>query len=66
MTIDQQEKQLIHYRSFQGIGKDRFGERNQNGRTWVVPYVKGPDDAPLVKKARVVAPNAAPFIPTEI
>jgi len=36
------------------IGKNRAGEYNTVGFTWVVPYVKGPEDKPLIKKERLV------------
>lgn len=41
-----------HWRKHNGIGKDRYGEYNQVGRTWVLPHVKGEGD--LIKKTRIV------------
>lgn len=41
-----------HWRKLNGIGKDRNGEYNQMGRTWVLPHIKG--DGELIKKTRVV------------
>lgn len=40
-----------HWRSIDGIGKDRNGEYNQNGRTWINPCVKGKGE--LIKKVRI-------------
>lgn len=41
------------------LGKDRNGAYNQPGRTWVRPFQKGPEDAPYVKKTRVLLPEGA-------
>lgn len=41
-----------HWRKIEGIGKDRDGEYNQHGRTWVNPCVKGEGD--LIKKVRII------------
>jgi hypothetical protein len=43
-----------HWRSNKGLGKDRNGEYNVEGFTWVVPHVKGSIDLPLIKKSRIV------------
>lgn len=40
------------------IGKNRHGEYVEIGRTWRSEYVKGPDDKVLVKKVRVIKPEA--------
>lgn len=39
--------------NFERVGKDRYGEYNVEGYTWVASHVKGPDHLPLVKKTRV-------------
>ncbi len=41
-----------HWRKLDGIGKDRHGEYNQLGRTWVNPCIKG--DGELIKKIRIL------------
>lgn len=41
-----------HWRRVPGIGCNRDGERSVEGRTWVAPYIKGPDDKPLLRKQR--------------
>lgn len=46
-----------HWRVFEGVGKNRDGEYNIEGFTWVKNYVKGPEHLPLVKKTRVVEQN---------
>lgn len=43
-----------HWRKVDGIGKDRQGNYNVKGFTWVVPFVKGPEEKPLVKKTRLL------------
>ena len=43
-----------HWRSVSGIGKDRDGNYNQSGWTWVKNHVKGPEKAPLIKKTYIV------------
>lgn len=43
-----------HWREVKGIGKDRAGNYCVNGHTWVTPFVKGPENSPLVKKSRVM------------
>lgn len=43
-----------HWRSIDGIGKNRDGHYCVQGRTWVTEHVKGPEDLPLVNKTRVV------------
>jgi hypothetical protein len=43
-----------HWRKQDGIGKDRAGEYQVRGWTWVVPHTKGPEDKLLVKKIRIV------------
>ena len=42
-----------HWRRISGIGKNRQGQYEMNGITWVNPCIKG--DGPLVKKLRVVS-----------
>lgn len=39
------------------IGKDRNGDYCVRGHTWRVEHIKGPEDKPLIKKTRVVAPD---------
>jgi len=41
-----------HWRKANKIGKDREGNYNQNGWTWVIPHVKG--DGVLVEKVRII------------
>ena len=43
-----------HWRKMDGIGKNRAGEYIVSGYTYVAEHEKGPDDAPLVKKTRLV------------
>lgn len=43
-----------HWREIKGLGKDRDGNYCVENMTWVSEYEKGPEDAPLVKKTRVV------------
>lgn len=43
-----------HWRKTDTLGKDREGNYSVEGFTWVTEHVKGPEDAPLVKKTRVV------------
>lgn len=56
ITIDWSHRWEVrgHWRSLQGLGKDRSGEYCVPGKTWVLNHVKGPDDRPLIKKVRVV------------
>lgn len=44
-----------HWRRISGIGKDRTGKYCVGGFTWVFPYEKGPESAPLVIKTRIVS-----------
>ena len=43
-----------HWRKHNGIGKNRAGDYCVEGSTYVIDYQKGPEEAPLVKKTRVV------------
>jgi len=43
-----------HWRRVNGVGKDRSGKYCVKGFTWVTPFVKGPEERPLVKKARIL------------
>lgn len=43
-----------HWRRVPTVGKDRAGEYCVKGFTWVSQSIKGPEDAPLVVKTRVV------------
>jgi hypothetical protein len=44
-----------HWRKVEGgLGKDRAGDYCVSGYTWVVDFIKGPEDAPLIKKTRLV------------
>jgi hypothetical protein len=47
-----------HWRKVDVIGKNRNGEYNVNGYTWVVNHVRGDESKPLVIKKRIVAPIA--------
>jgi hypothetical protein len=54
-----------HWRRIGGVGKDRHGKYTISGYTWVVPHERGPEGAPLVKKARLVIKNPeSPYIVT--
>lgn len=46
-----------HWRKVQGIGKDRFGQYNVEGMTWVVPHEKGPKHERKILKTRLVSPS---------
>lgn len=54
-----------HWRNCRGVGKDRHGEYNVYGRTWVIPHEKGAI-APLVKKTRVTKPSSSVDIPPPV
>lgn len=43
-----------HWRKFNGIGKDRAGERTVADYTWVSEHTKGNKEAPLINKIRVI------------
>jgi len=43
-----------HWRKTNGIGKDRSGAYVISGYTWVSSHVRGPEDAVLIKKKRVI------------
>jgi hypothetical protein len=43
-----------HWRKIDGIGKDREGNYNTRGFTWIIPHVRGPEDKKIVKKIRVI------------
>lgn len=43
-----------HWRRVATVGKDRTGEYTVKGFTWVEQHTRGPDEAPLVVKTRVV------------
>lgn len=43
-----------HWRKVSGIGKDDLDNYCVNGKTWVKPHVRGPDDMEVVKKLRLV------------
>jgi len=46
-----------HWRTLpnpQSVGKDRDGEPVK-GYTWIAPYIKGPENKPLIKKTRIIA-----------
>lgn len=44
-----------HWRRIQGIGKDREGNYNIKGFTWVSAHEKGPEEKDLVRKIRLVS-----------
>lgn len=43
-----------HWRRVPSVGKDREGNTINNGYTWVIPHVKGPESSQLVNKVRIV------------
>ena len=43
-----------HWRKKDGIGKNRAGEYAVSGYTYVAEHEKGPEDAPLIKKTRLL------------
>jgi len=43
-----------HWRNINGIGKDRSGDYCVTGHTWVMESIKGPENAPLIKKTYLV------------
>jgi hypothetical protein len=43
-----------HWRTISGIGKDRSGDYCVTGHTWVMESIKGPENAPLIKKTYLV------------
>ena len=43
-----------HWRKCKGIGKDREGVYCEPNATWIKEYVKGPEDAELIKKVRII------------
>lgn len=49
-----------HWRKVPSFGKDREGRVINNGYTWVVPHVKGPESAELISKVRVIADASKP------
>jgi hypothetical protein len=46
-----------HWRRIKGIGKDRSGRYGISNFTWVTDHVRGPEEKPLIKKARIVLGN---------
>lgn len=54
--IDWSHRWLVrgHWRKIDGLGKDRLGDYCVQGFTWVAEFQKGPEDAPLVRKTRLV------------
>jgi hypothetical protein len=48
-----------HWRKISGIGKDRDSRYTIKGFTWVIPYVKGPEEKQLVTKVRLVKPSSS-------
>lgn len=43
-----------HWRSISGLGKDETGNYIVRGLTWVAAHEKGPEQARLVKKTRLI------------
>lgn len=43
-----------HWRTITGIGKDRFGNYNLFGMTWVKPFIKGPEEKQMISKVRII------------
>lgn len=54
--VDWSHRWLVrgHWRKTNTIGKDREGVYCVHGFTWVTDHEKGPDDAPLINKVRLV------------
>lgn len=48
-----------HWRRVSGIGKDREGNYEVRGLTWVTNCVKGPEELPLIQKLRWVPGQAS-------
>lgn len=44
-----------HWRTIQGIGKDRAGDYKVSGYTWVSNHVKGPENSPIIRKTYMVS-----------
>jgi len=43
------------WREIKGMGKNREGVKKVvKGYTWVIPHIKGPKEAPIIKKQRIV------------
>lgn len=55
-TIDWTHRFMVrgHWRQHNGLGKDREGNYCVSGHTWVSEHIRGPEDAPLISKVRVV------------
>lgn len=43
-----------HWRVCAGLGKDREGNYTVSGYTWVVPHIKGNQEAPFVEKTKIL------------
>jgi hypothetical protein len=54
--IDWQSRWIVrgHWRVHNGLGKDRAGNYNVQGYTWITEHCKGPDGLPLIKRTRLV------------
>lgn len=55
-----------HWRKVDKLGKDRNGDYCVEGHTWVSEHIRGPEDAPLITKTRLVTDQSnvlAPAIP---
>lgn len=55
-NIDWSHRWLVrgHWRKISGLGKDREGQYCIKDFTWVKEHEKGPEDAPLISKVRIV------------
>lgn len=51
-----------HWRTHNGLGKDRDGNYSVHGYTWVVHHTKGPEHLPLINKTRLVKKSPSPEI----
>lgn len=47
-----------HWRVISGLGKNREGQYCVFGHTWITEHEKGPEDAPLITKTRLVKNSA--------
>lgn len=43
-----------HWRAISGVGKDRNGVYQVNGKTWVVPHIKNKEAGDPITKARII------------
>lgn len=43
-----------HWRTVEGLGKNRSGDYCISGKTWVIEHTAGAPDAPVIKKTRLI------------